>query len=166
VRMTLAREATIAAWKEVSQRSIGERQIFQDKQKSLRMGEQLSLKDKAIILILPVRARFSGAQATLSDPAGPPSALPDKTLLMAIARAHQWRRLLLSGAINSVEALAQRFGMDRGHVRLTLNLAFINPALIRSIVRGEQPHLRITHLAESALPDSWRQQDAKSMSAG
>jgi len=166
IRMTLDRDATISAWREDSQRSIAERQIFQEKQQVLGGGEQLSLGEKNVVLVLPVRARFHGAQSTISDPAGPPSSLPDKTLLMAIARAHQWRKLLLSGDVGSVESLAQRFGMDRGHVRLTLNFAFINPALTRSIVRGERPHLRISHLAEAALPASWRQQGAKSMLGG
>ena len=61
------------------------------------------------------------------------------TLIRALARAHQWRKMLLSGEATSIEDLARRFGMDRGHVGLTLNLAFLSPTPTRAIVRGEQP---------------------------
>ena len=47
--------------------------------------------------------------------------------------------------------------MDRGHVGLTLNLAFLSPTLTRAIVRGEQPPgLRLNHLLRDGVPLSWR----------
>lgn len=69
--------------------------------------------------------------------------------------------MLLSGEATSIEALAQRFDLDRGHVGLTLNLAFLSPTLIRAIVRGEQPPgLRLNRLLRGEIPLSWREQEA------
>ena len=74
---------------------------------------------------------------------------------------HKYRKMLLSGEATSIEELARRFGMDRGHVGLTLNLAFLSPTLTRAIVRGEQPpRLRLNRLLRDGVPLSWREQEA------
>jgi hypothetical protein len=81
-------------------------------------------------------------------------------LIKAIARANLWRQMLLSGEVNSTEALAKGFGQDRGHVARTLTLAFLSPALMRVIVHGEQPaSLCLTHLLAADLPVSWHAQE-------
>ena len=59
----------------------------------------------------------------------------------------------------SIEALAKRFNLDRGHAGLTLNLAFLSPEITRAIVHGEQPPgLVLTHLLNADLPLAWTQQ--------
>jgi hypothetical protein len=76
-----------------------------------------------------------------------------------VARAHHWRQMLLDGKVSSTEAIVARFGLDRGHVGLTLNLAFLSPAMTRMIVRGEQPpDLRLVNLLAADIPLSWEQQ--------
>jgi hypothetical protein len=114
-----------------------------------------------LILSLPVRASFRGGAATMTDPAGKAAPRPDMTLIKALARAHQWRKMLFNGEATSIEELARRFGIDRGHVGLTLNLAFLSPTLTRAIVRGEQPPgLRLNRLLRDGVPLSWREQEA------
>ena len=86
---------------------------------------------------------------------------PDMALVKAIARAYHWRQMLLDGEVTSIEALATRVGQDRGHVGLTLSLAFLSPAITRAIVRGEQPSgLRLTDLLASDIPLFWPEQEA------
>jgi arginase family enzyme len=81
-------------------------------------------------------------------------------LVKALARAYRWRQMLLDGEVTSIEALARRVKLDRGHVGLTLDLAFLSPAITRAIIRGEQPPgLRLTHLLGSDIPLSWREQE-------
>jgi hypothetical protein len=80
-------------------------------------------------------------------------------LVKAVARAYRWRQMLLDGEATSIDAIAARFNLDRGHVGLTLNLAFLSPKLTRAIVHGEQPPgLRLSHLLPMDLPVSWRDQ--------
>jgi len=72
---------------------------------------------------------------------------PDLALIKAVARAHQWRKMLEGGEVTSIGELARRVRQDRGHVGLTLNLAFLSPVLTRAFLRGEQPPgLRLSHL--------------------
>jgi site-specific DNA recombinase len=81
-------------------------------------------------------------------------------LIKAVARAHRWREMLTSGEADSIESIARRFGLDRGHVGLTLNLAFLSPALTRAILKGEQPSgLRLIRLLDAEIPLSWREQE-------
>jgi hypothetical protein len=82
-------------------------------------------------------------------------------LIKAMARAHHWRKMLEDGEVASIGELARRVRQDRGHVGLTLNLAFLSPSLTRVILRGQQPSgLRLSHLLKADIPLSWREQDA------
>ncbi len=163
VVVRLARTEVLAAWRaadtDASDRP--EHEIIDRRRKLLGRGETVRDEGGQLILTLSVRARFRGGQASVLDPrpsAGIPR--PDLALVKAIARANLWRQMLVSGEVNSIEALAKRFGQDRGHVAQTLSLAFLSPALTRAIVRGEQPpSLRLTHLLATDLPVSWREQD-------
>jgi hypothetical protein len=155
----------LAAWRAADLTASGtrDREIIDRRRELLATGETIRDEDGQLILTLPVRARFRGGRATVLDPAGAASGTrrPDMALVKAIARAHSWRQMLLSGEVNSVEGLAKRFGHDRGHVARILNLGFLSPALTRAIVRGEQPvGLRLTHLLATDLPLSWREQEA------
>jgi hypothetical protein len=155
----------LAAWRaadpDISEKR--DREIIDRRRELLASGETIRDDDGQLMLTLPVRARFRGGRAGVLDPTGIAGSTPrpDMALVKALARAHSWRQMLLSGEVNSVEALAKRFGQDRGHVAQTLNLGFLSPALMRAIVRGEQPPgLRLTHLLAADLPLSWRNQEA------
>ena len=159
----LKRADALEAWRSdvPGAHSLTDRQILSDRQELLQPGETLIDDGEHLILSLPIRARFRGGAATMTDPAGKAAPRPDMTLIKALARAHQWRKMLLSGEATSMEDLARRFGMDRGHVGLTLNLAFLSPTLTRAIVRGEQPPgLRLNRLLRDGVPLSWREQEA------
>jgi ParB-like chromosome segregation protein Spo0J len=115
------------------------------------------------MLTLPVRAKFRGGRAVVPDTPDGNTTAPrtDIALVKALARAHRWRQMLLDGEAASIEAIATRFGLDRGHVGLVLNLAFLSPDITRAILRGEQPPgLRLTHLLAADLPLSWSKQYA------
>lgn len=93
--------------------------------------------------------------------ASPPPAGPDRSLIKALARAHRWKDWLLSGEVLSVDALAIRVGQERRHVGRTLSLAFLSPAITKTILKGEQPAaLRLAHLLDADIPLSWREQDS------
>ena len=62
---------------------------------------------------------------------------PDKALIAALAHAHQWQNMLAKDEMPSIEALASKFGKDRGHVGKTLKLAFLSPAIVKGILDGE-----------------------------
>jgi DNA invertase Pin-like site-specific DNA recombinase len=126
-------------------------------------GESIEADGQAVVVTLPVRAKFRGGSAAVRAPAGSPQAeqRPDLALIKAVARAHHWRKMFEASEVTSIGELARRVGQDRGHVGLTLNLAFLSPTLTRAILRGEQPPgLRLSHLLNADIPLSWREQDA------
>ena len=128
----------------------------------LKVGETLDDDRDRLALTLPVRAKFRGGRAALIavPNAQPPQAYLDVGLVKALARAYRFRRMLEDGEVASIDALAKRFNLDRGHVGLTLKLAFLSPALTRAIVHGEQPpSLRLSHLLNAELPLSWNDQN-------
>jgi DNA invertase Pin-like site-specific DNA recombinase len=125
---------------------------------ALASGETLNDEGRYLVLTLPVRARFRGGRAATIYPSGSRPSQPalDMAFIKAIARAHRWRRMLVEGEANSIEELALRLGQDRGHVGLTLKLAYLSPAMTRAILRGEQPTgLCLTRIINADLPLSW-----------
>jgi hypothetical protein len=152
--------APIACWRAAEAGPREDSQILTDRRELLECGEAMTDYEDCLILSLPVRARFRGGAARISAPTGN-SPRPDKSLIKALANAHQWQKMLLSGEVTSIESLAKRFGLDRGHVGLTLNLAFLSPTITRAIIRGEQPpELRLSRLLREKVPFSWREQEA------
>jgi hypothetical protein len=122
-------------------------------------GTLVAIKDR-IDLTLQIRAKFRGSDANLlSQGSSPPS--PNFPLIKAVARAHRWRELLVTGEAKSIESIAKRFGLDRSHVGLTLRLAFLSPKITRAILGGEQPpRLSLAGLLATEIPLEWVAQDA------
>lgn len=159
----IKRVEAIAIWRLTGPeaRQHTDRQILTDRRALLESSEALVDDGTDLILSLPVRARFRGGDATVINPSGATVPRQYPALIKALARAHQWRNMLLNGEFISIEALAQRSGLDRGHVGLTLNLAFLSPIIARAIVRGEQPsNLRLSRMLQEEIPLSWRKQEA------
>jgi DNA invertase Pin-like site-specific DNA recombinase len=138
-----------------------DRDIVEAQRHVLATGETITDDGRSLILLLPVRARFRGGAAMLHGVGSNQASAPDATLLRAVARAWRWREMLLNGEVRSIEELAVRTGQDRGHLGLKLGLAFLDPAIVRAIVCGEQPpRLRLTRLLNAKLPSSWQAQEA------
>ena len=141
----------------------GDKEFIANCRDLLADGEHIEEDGQTVAVTVPVRAKFRGGAAAMREPVGSPqdAPRPDMALIKAVARAHHWRKMLEDGEVASIGELARRVGQDRGHVGLTLNLAFLSPALTRAILRGEQPSgLRLSHLLNADIPLSWREQDA------
>ena len=78
-------------------------------------------------------------------------------LLEGIAKARLWLDDLASGRICDTWEIATQEGCSERSIRMTLNLAFLNPVIVRAAVGGALPfgtgHSRLT-----ALPPDWEQQ--------
>jgi site-specific DNA recombinase len=158
----LRREATLDHWRSLATDGQQRDRALLDRARDrLREGEVINDAGDRLALILHVRAKFRGGQASVIDLQGKTRPAPhvDLALIKALARAYRFRQLLEDGAVTSIEELARRFGLDRGHAGLTLNLAFLSPAITRAIVSAEQPPgLLLTHLlhAEFRLHGAFR----------
>ncbi|MGH9523943.1 MAG: hypothetical protein ACRD3E_15585, partial [Terriglobales bacterium] len=98
-------------------------------------------------------ASIDESNSTAKRPANP-------LLIQAIARAHAWLKLLHAGKHGSVEALAATVGVHPKVLRNQIRLAFLSPAITKTVLTGEQPtglNLAIIHHAASI---SWHEQES------
>lgn len=63
----------------------------------------------------------------------------DIPLLKMVARARRWSDDLVSGRLESVDALAKREGLDKRSVRRLIRLGFLSPRIVEAIAEGRQP---------------------------
>jgi DNA invertase Pin-like site-specific DNA recombinase len=77
-------------------------------------------------------------------------------LVAGIAKARRWLDQLVAGAVADTRELAKQEGCSERSVRMTLNLAFLDPALVKAAVAGTLPHgPGITGLCDAPL--AWKQ---------
>jgi DNA invertase Pin-like site-specific DNA recombinase len=78
-------------------------------------------------------------------------------LVEAIAKARQWLDELLSGHMKDTHEIAAREACSERSVRMTLNLAFLSPALVQAAVEGRLPHgAGLSSLTDAPL--NWKEQ--------
>jgi site-specific DNA recombinase len=83
---------------------------------------------------------------------------PNPRLVRAIIRAHVWLKLLTDGTHDSIEALAGAVGLHPKHIRNSIRLAFLAPAIIKSILRGEQRAALMLGDLDDAIALRWDKQ--------
>jgi site-specific DNA recombinase len=80
-------------------------------------------------------------------------------LLRAIATARRWLDELITGSVAGIATLAVREKKSERSVRMTLSLAFLDPALIRVAAQGRLPRgYGVSCLADlpARFEDQWR----------
>ena len=85
---------------------------------------------------------------------------PDPVLCRMIGQAHAWIMELASGAVPSVDAIAEREGRNGADVSGILQLAFLAPDIVEAILDGRHPiDLTPTVLTRlGTLPGDWTAQ--------
>jgi site-specific DNA recombinase len=80
-------------------------------------------------------------------------------LLRSIAIARRWTAELIDGSVASTATIAAREHKSERSIRMTLSLAFLDPALIKAACAGQLPRgYGVSRLAElpPAFDDQWR----------
>jgi site-specific DNA recombinase len=113
---------------------------------------------------VPIRPRLRGRASVIEAVNSSVSATasrPDRSLIKALVRAHEWRERLDAGTANSTADLAKEEGCHVRYVRNILKLAFLAPDLTESILAGRQPrHIGLADLIRADIPDTWSAQRA------
>jgi hypothetical protein len=90
---------------------------------------------------------------------GSSPASPDRPLLKALIRAYRWRTQLESGVCTSIAQIAAREQNNETYVGKLLQLTFLAPGLIESIVEGCQTErLSLSTIRKISLPIDWTEQ--------
>jgi len=128
---------------------------------TLSLASLASVKDIPIKITrdIPMRLKRRGAEMRLVI-GNSSSAKMDPTLIKAIVRARGWFDELMSGRMTTLTGIASRDSIDLGTVSRMLNLAFLAPAIIESIIAGHQPaDLTVEKLIKKVdLPLDWAEQ--------
>lgn len=83
-----------------------------------------------------------------------------EALVIAISRAHRWKRLLDEGKYGSIIEMAQALKMDRHHMARMLRLTLLAPDIIEAILAGKEPDGFSLRQLVSEIPVLWSEQIA------
>jgi hypothetical protein len=126
-------------------------------------GATVQNDDSGIVVNVPLVLKKRGGrrevvlpQAFASDDPMRPS--HQEALVIALARAHRWQKLLDEGKFESVSDLAREMGLDPSFAARLLRLTLLAPDIIEAILMGEEPSgLSLTTLTKQ-LPSDWKAQ--------
>ena len=83
----------------------------------------------------------------------------DQPLLVALTRAFYWQQLLDDGVVASGSDIARREGLHHSTVNELLRLTLLEPAVIQSILTGQQPRcMSLLWFQGNPLPTDWMAQ--------
>ncbi len=120
-------------------------------------------EDQGIVVSVPLRLKKRGGrkevivpQASTSDSLTRPSY--QKALVIAIARAHRWQRLLDEGKFQSISDIAREIGLDVSFAARLMRLTLLAPDIIESILMGDEPSGLSLTILTKMLPPEWGRQ--------
>jgi len=99
---------------------------------------------ESIRIHIPLKFKKRGGRKEIITPDGLPDFHPGRTayqkpLVIALARAHQWQRILDEGRVTSISDLAKRLKVDHAYVSRLLHLTLLAPGIIEAILNGKEP---------------------------
>ncbi len=129
-------------------------------------GTTVHSDNQGIVVNVPLRMKKRGGRREIIMPQAFASDTPmrqshQEALVIALARAHRWQRLLDDGKFASVSELAREIGLDVSFAARLLRLTLLAPDIVEAILMGEEPSgLSLTTLTKQ-LPSDWElQRDA------
>ena len=98
---------------------------------------------QSIRIHIPLKFKKRGGRKEIITPDGLPAVAPDRTayqkpLVVALARAHRWQKLLDEEKVASISELARRFGVDPSYVGRIMRLTLLAPYIVEAIISGTE----------------------------
>jgi hypothetical protein len=99
-----------------------------------------------MVIRVPMRLRRDRGRKQVITPSGPEGPVvfsrgqAQQALVLAIARAHHWSRMLERGEAQSVNELAEQQGVDPSLIGRILRLATLAPDITQAILAGQEPY--------------------------
>lgn len=121
--------------------------------------EILSHVDGILVLRIPMAFRKRGGRREIILPERMNTEDTASSLQIAVAKAFYWKKLLDTGAVESVTELAKGIGMNKAHLSGLLRATLLAPDIIKAILKGEEPTgLTISRLRDGKIPPLWEEQ--------
>lgn len=93
------------------------------------------LKNGNLLITIPMVLATSGQKKQIILPEAPH--MGASPLLVHIARALHWQKMIDSGKFKNIKELASVIGIDSSFVARTMRFASLSPRLIHKIIKGE-----------------------------
>jgi site-specific DNA recombinase len=84
----------------------------------------------------------------------------DHALILSVARARSWMRVLRRGEYADTAEIARYFGLSDPYVRRLLRFAYLAPDIVEAIVEGRQPRSLTVRQLLRGIPLAWSDQHA------
>jgi hypothetical protein len=123
----------------------------------------LQNEDQGIVVNVPLKLKKRGGRKEVILPQAFAAQSPmrpshQEALVIAIARAHRWQKLLDEGKFESISDLAREIGLDPSFAARLLRLTLLAPDIVEAILTGDEPSgLSLTTLTKQ-LPLLWNDQ--------
>ncbi len=85
-----------------------------------------------------------------------------EALVVALARAHRWQKLLDEGKFKSVSDLAREIGLDPSFAARLPRLTLLAPDIVEAILMGDEPSSLSLTVLTRQLPALWEEQRTES----
>ena len=116
------------------------------------------LENGNLLITLPIVFKICGQRKKMIMPDSEDTA--SSPLLLSIARAYRWQKMIDDGRFKNIAELANVLGIDPGAVARTIRQTLLPPKIIHKIIAGEV-NLSQEQYRQS-FPDSWEEQERKS----
>ena len=135
-----------------------------------RVGGQVNAASPTVTVRIPMRFQTRGGRKAVMATQGqdgsvarPSTAPRADPLLVALARAFYWRKLIETGEGSSIAEIATAEGVSPSYVSRILRLTLLPPAVVLPVVDGEQRTATALSLAwlASRFPMEWRARQAR-----
>ena len=120
---------------------------------------------------VPMELRRRGGRKEIVSPARvtcgdlPPDAhtaadvRPRRPIVVALARAHAWQKMLDTGEMPGIAAIAKRYGVDRTYASRILALAVLAPNLLTAVLEEAEPDGLSLAKLHQGIPVRWDRQE-------
>ena len=111
-----------------------------------------------LVLKAKVMFRRSGIESKLVFSGGPPPSTHQrsvKALQKALLKSLQWNEALLSGEVDSFEALIRRDNLNARQTHRLRKLAFLAPDIMEAIIAGQIPETLTLESLKRDFPVAW-----------
>ena len=91
---------------------------------------------------LTMKRRNGRKEIIVPGASSPVNALPanhQEALVISIARAHRWKKLLHDGKFKSITDIAEAVGLDVSFAARLMRLTLLAPDIVEMILAGEEP---------------------------
>ena len=113
------------------------------------------LENGNLLITLPIVFKICGQRKKMIMPDSEDAG--SSPLLLSIARAYRWQKMIDEGKFKNIAELANVLGIDPGAVARTIRLTLLSPKIIHKIIAGEVNLLQEQY--RQSFPDSWEEQE-------